>query len=104
VAYRVAGSWQGGFQGDVAITNTGREALTRWSLAWEFADGQRIDQTWNGTATQTGTAVTVTNASWNGTVAPGGTASFGFLAAWTGASRAPAAFALNGVSCDRPAG
>jgi endo-1,4-beta-xylanase len=101
VSYRVAGSWPGGFQGDVTITNTGREPLTRWSLAWSFADGQRISQSWNGTATQTGTAVTVTSASWNATVAVGGTTSFGFLASRTDANRPPAAFTLDGVSCDQ---
>ncbi|MFI7546752.1 endo-1,4-beta-xylanase [Actinoplanes sp. NPDC049599] len=99
VSYRVTGSWPGGFQGDVTLTNLGRAALTGWSLSWSYADGQRITQAWNGTAAQTGAAVTVTNASWNGTVAPGGTVSFGFLASWTGANRAPTAFALNGVSC-----
>ena len=33
----MTGSWQGGFQGDVRITNTGTAALTGWSLAWQFA-------------------------------------------------------------------
>ena len=99
VSYRVTGSWQGGFQGEVTLTNTGREALARWALAWSYADGQRISQAWNGTAAQTGTAVTVTNASWNGAVAPGGTASFGFLASWTGTNSAPTGFDLNGVAC-----
>jgi endo-1,4-beta-xylanase len=99
VAYRLTGSWQGGFQGDVTLTNLGREPLTRWSLAWTYADGQRITQAWNGTATQTGAAVTVTNASWNGSVAAGGTVSFGFLGSSTGPNRPPSTFALNGVSC-----
>ena len=99
MSYRVIGSWQGGFQGDVTITNLGREALTRWSLAWSYADGQRITQAWNGTATQTGAAVTVTNAAWNGTVTAGGTASFGFLGSWTGTNSPPSTFALNGVAC-----
>ncbi|GAA3957454.1 cellulose binding domain-containing protein [Actinoplanes auranticolor] len=83
----------------MTITNTGREPLTPWSPAWSFADGQRISQSWNGTAAQTGTAVTVSSTSWNATVAAGGTTSFGFLASWTGANRPPAAFALDGVSC-----
>jgi len=99
VSYRVTGSWPGGFQGAVTITNTGREALTRWSLAWSYADGQRITQAWNGTAAQDGAAVTVTNASWNGAVAVSGTASFGFLGSWNGVNSVPDAFTLNGVAC-----
>lgn len=53
----------------------------------------------NGTAAQTGAAVTVTNASCNGTVAAGGKASFGFLGSWHAADSTPSAFTLNGVAC-----
>jgi endo-1,4-beta-xylanase len=99
VAYRVTGSWQAGFQADVKVTNTGAAAMSGWSLAWEFTSGQRVAQLWNGTVSQSGTAVTVTNAAWNGTLAPGGSASFGFLGSWTGGNPAPAAFTLGGTAC-----
>ena len=46
VSYRVTGSWPGGFQGEVTLTNSGTAALTHWSLAWSYADGQRITQAW----------------------------------------------------------
>lgn len=98
VAYRVTGSWTGGFQGDVRVTNGGA-ALTSWTVAWEYTGGQRISQLWNGTHTQSGTAVTVSNAAWNGSLPAGGSATFGFLGSWTGANPAPAAFTLNGTAC-----
>jgi endo-1,4-beta-xylanase len=99
VSYRVTGSWPGGFQGDVRITNTGGAALAGWSLSWSFPSGQRITQAWNGTAQQNGADVTVADAGWNGAVAPGGSAAFGFLGSWTGVNTAPAAFALGGTAC-----
>jgi endo-1,4-beta-xylanase len=99
VAYRVTGSWNGGFQGDVKIANTGATAITGWSLGWSFAAGQQVAQIWNGALTQSAATVSVTNASWNGTIAPGGNATFGFLGSWTGTNPAPATFTLNGTAC-----
>ncbi len=99
ITYRVTGSWPGGFQGDVKVTNTGSAAISGWTLAWQFGGGQTISQLWNGSVTQNGNAVTVKNASWNGSLAAGGSASFGFLAGWTGSNPVPAAFTLNGTAC-----
>jgi endo-1,4-beta-xylanase len=99
VTYRVTGSWPGGFQGDVKVANTGGTALTSWKVAWQFTGGQQISQLWGGTPTQSGAAVTVSNAAWNGTVAAGGSTSFGFLGSWTGSNPVPAAFSLNGTAC-----
>jgi endo-1,4-beta-xylanase len=99
VTYRVTGSWPGGFQGDVKVANTGGAALTSWKVAWQFTGGQQISQLWGGTHTQSGAAVTVSNAAWNGTVAAGGSTSFGFLGSWTGSNPVPAAFSLNGTAC-----
>ncbi len=99
VTYRVTGSWPGGFQGDVKITNTGSTALSSWRLGWSFTGGQQISQLWGGAHTQSGAAVTVTNAAWNGTLAAGGSTTVGFLAGWTGGNPAPTAFTLNGTAC-----
>ena len=40
VAYRVVGDWQGGFQGDITLRNTGTTAITGWTLGFAFAGGQ----------------------------------------------------------------
>nr|MDT0660687.1 cellulose binding domain-containing protein [Micromonospora sp. DSM 115978] len=87
--YRVTGSWQGGFQGEVTVSNTGSTAMTGWRVTWTFANGQQISQLWNGSHTQSGANVTVTNVSWNGNLAPNGTATFGFLGSWTGTNALP---------------
>jgi Cellulose binding domain len=101
VAYSVAGSWPGGFQGGVTVTNNATTAVNGWTLTWTWpSSGEVITQLWDGAVSQSGTAVTVTNASYNGTIgASGGTVNFGFLANDSGVTTAPSAFYLNGNVC-----
>lgn len=98
VDYAITSSWQGGFGASVTVTNLG-DAVTGWQLSWSFAAGQTVTQLWNGTASQSGAQVTVTNAGYNGNIAAGGTAAFGFNGSWAGSNPVPAAFALNGTTC-----
>lgn len=98
VDYAVSSQWQGGFGATVAVTNLG-SPVNGWQVSWAFAGDERITQLWNGSHTQSGAQVSVTNASWNGAVATGGTASFGFNATSGAGPVTPAAFTLNGVAC-----
>ena len=98
VAYSVVSQWSNGFQGDVKLTNQG-PAVAGWTLIWTFPSGQTVTQLWNGVATQSGTSVTVNNASFNADLGTGTSADVGFTAAITGANTAPASFTLNGVAC-----
>ncbi|GIH95153.1 hypothetical protein Psi01_57830 [Planobispora siamensis] len=87
--FKNAGQWTGGFQGEVTVKNTGTAATSAWTVRWTFADGQRINQIWNGTLTVNGSDVSVRNAGWNGSLPPGASAVFGFLASWNGGNGAP---------------
>jgi len=99
VDYTVTNQWPGGFGAGVTITNLG-DAINGWRLAWTFTAGQTITQLWSGSYTQSGSQVTVTNASYNGSIAGGGTASFGFNGSWNNsANPVPASFTLNGTTC-----
>ncbi|GAA4968564.1 lysophospholipase L1-like esterase [Nonomuraea thailandensis] len=89
-AYKITGQWQGGFQGEVTVTNTATTSRPAWTVAWTFTGGQQITQLWGGTLSASGSAVTVRNASWNGLLAPGASTTFGFLGSWNGANTAPA--------------
>ena len=80
-------SWSGGFQAQVVVDTTGSGTLNSWSLGWTFPGGQDINNLWNGTYTQSGNTVAVTNASYDGSLAPGATATVGFTA--TGSSPSP---------------
>ncbi|MEU4236258.1 cellulase family glycosylhydrolase [Actinoplanes sp. NPDC026619] len=98
VDYRIGSQWSGGFTAGVAITNLG-DAVSDWRLTWAYANGQSVTQAWNATVTQSGTAVTATNASYNGNIGNGSSVSFGFNGAWTGSNAVPTSFALNGTNC-----
>jgi alpha-L-fucosidase 2 len=87
-AYAVTSSWSGGFQAEVTVT-AGATAIRGWTVSWTFPGGQAISQVWNGTYTQSGPNVTVTNAAYNGALAPGTATSFGLIAAVTGANEPP---------------
>src|SRR5688572_6767565 len=99
VTYAVTSQWPAGFGANVNVTNLG-DAVTSWRVTWSFAAGQTITQLWNGTATQAGAQVTVTNAGWNGTLGNGASTAFGFNGAWNNsANPVPTSFALNGTTC-----
>jgi endo-1,4-beta-xylanase len=99
VSYKVVGSWTGGFQGEVKLTNSGLSPVTSWSLGWVYTGGQQVTQLWGGTVTQTGSSVIVKNASWNGALATGASATVGFLGSWTGTNPVPTQFTVNGAIC-----
>lgn len=101
IHYAITSQWTGGFSGSITITNTGTTAINGWSLKFSFPNGQTITQGWNGTFSQSGSAVTITNASYNGSIpagAPLGSAP-GFNGSWNGTNGAPTAFTLNGSAC-----
>ena len=71
-----------------------------WQLSWSFTAGQRVTQLWNGSDTQDGSQVTVTDASWNGDLATGASTSSGFNGSLAGTGNpAPEGFAPNGTAC-----
>ncbi|QWB27516.1 MULTISPECIES: GDSL-type esterase/lipase family protein [Streptomyces] len=90
--FRAVSSWQGGYQGEVTVTNASASAASGWTATVVPAGGARLTQVWNGTHTTAadGTA-TVTNAAWNGALAPGASATFGFVATAPATAGTPAA-------------
>ncbi|MBS2965682.1 cellulose binding domain-containing protein [Actinocrinis puniceicyclus] len=103
VSYSVVNSWPGGFQAGITITNNG-SAITGWTLAFAFPGSQQVSSGWNGTFTQSGQNVTVTDAGYNGALATGAGTSIGFTGTYTGTNTDPTAFTLNGASCNGSGG
>ncbi|GAB2729962.1 GDSL-type esterase/lipase family protein [Streptomyces bullii] len=91
-SFRAVSVWQGGYQGEVTVTNTSASAVRGWTTTVVPAGGARVAQVWSGTLTTAadGTA-TVGNAAWNGALAPGASATFGFLATAPAAAGTPSA-------------
>ncbi|AYY15148.1 xyloglucanase [Actinobacteria bacterium YIM 96077] len=104
VHYDIAGEWDGGFQGNVTVTNESGSAVDGWTLEWSFPADQQITQLWGGHYTQTGADVSVTDDGWNATIEPGDTVSFGFLASWDRSNPEPTEFTLDGQPCTSESG
>ncbi len=99
-AYSTTSQWTGGFTASVTITNTSSAAINGWTLKFTFPGDQTITSAWNdGTESQSGKAVTLTNASYNAAIAAGGNTSIGFQGTWTSSDAVPTAFTLNGATC-----
>jgi hypothetical protein len=99
VSYAVTSQWPGGFGASVTVVNLG-DPVNGWRLGWSFAAGQAVTQLWNGSYTQSGAQVTVTNAAYNGSIPTNGSVTFGFNGSWNNASNpVPSSFVLNGATC-----
>ena len=100
VNYTTSSDWGTGFVAALSITNTGVSALPSWTLSWSFNGNQKVMQSWAGTLTQKGEALSLTNLNYNGVIAPHATLTgMGFQAVYTGKNVAPTSFYLNGVAC-----
>lgn len=101
IHYGVVSQWAGGFETIFTITNTASSAINGWTLQFSFANGQTITLGWNGTFSQSGSMVTVTNMSTNATIPAGGSLVVepSFEATWSGTNAAPTVFTLNGIVC-----
>jgi endo-1,4-beta-xylanase len=72
-------NWGGGFQGEVAVANTGSATLNGWTVRLTLAGGQTLANVWNGVNTGTSGTVSVRNAPYNGSLGANASTSFGFL-------------------------
>jgi hypothetical protein len=69
-------------------------------VTWSFGAGQQVTRAWNATVTQSGAAVTATDAGWNATLATNATTTFGFNGSWNSPGNpVPTGFAMNGITC-----
>jgi len=83
VTYAIPNRFPNGFEGALTIKNNGATATNSWRLMWTFADGQVIQNGFNGVFTQVGPNVTVDSLAWNAVIQPGVTLAVpGFLASW----------------------
>lgn len=92
-------NYPGGFTANITLANTGTTAINGWTLQFVFPGDQKITNTWNGTTTQTGQNVSITNMSYNATIPANGTTTLGFQGTWTSSNTSPASFTVNGATC-----
>ncbi len=96
--YDVVSSWNSGFTGSLTFT-VGDERVDDWQVAWTFAGGERLQQTWMADATQSGTRVTASAPAWGRTLQPGASWTLGFNATHTGTTPPVSDVRLDGVAC-----
>ncbi|MEV6852003.1 cellulose binding domain-containing protein [Actinoplanes sp. NPDC051411] len=90
--------WGNGYVGQIDVTNNGAAALSGWTLAFTWPTGwQGVDSGWNGTWSQSGRTVRVTDSP--ALAAGGGTVSVGFVGNYSGPNIPPGAFTVNGTVC-----
>jgi hypothetical protein len=85
---RVVTQWDGGFQADVSVANTGSAAMSGWTVTGTLAGGQGVSQAWNVALTTSGGTLTARNLAYNGSLAAGEATTYGFLG--SGPATAPA--------------
>ncbi|HYH03259.1 MAG TPA: carbohydrate-binding domain-containing protein, partial [Bacillota bacterium] len=102
VEYVIQNDWGTGANVNVTFKNNGTSAISGWTLAWQFSGNQKITNLWNGSFTQSGTSVSVSNMPYNATIPAGGSVSFGFGMTYSGTNSKPASFTLNGSTSTSP--
>ena len=76
VDFDVTDAWDGAFNADVKIANTGDAEICDWALTFEFA--HEIQNLWNATVVEhTGNTYVIKNADWNANIKPGEGVAFG---------------------------
>jgi predicted carbohydrate-binding protein with CBM5 and CBM33 domain len=73
-------SWNGGFQGEVTVRNSGTANIGGWSVGLTLPSGTSINNLWNGQQSGTAPNLTVRNVGHNGSLNAGASTSFGFVA------------------------
>lgn len=69
-------TWNGGFDVQFVITNTGTENITSWIVTFDLPDGDALYSTWNGSSTTSRQHVVVEN--YPGAALPPGASVAGF--------------------------
>lgn len=75
--YSITNDWGNGFTASIKITNTSSNAISGWSVSWNYTDTTRVTNLWNGVITGSN-PYTVTHLDWNKTIQPGQSVEFGF--------------------------
>jgi hypothetical protein len=102
-SYQAGTGWGTGYNGQYTITNAGTAAVTGWTLAFTLPAGTGLSSLWDGSYTDDGGQVTVTNDSWDATIQPGSTVTVGFVTMSSGAAGQPAGCTIDGTPCAGPA-
>lgn len=98
-SYSTVQSWNGGLQGEIAVTNDLQQTLNPWRI--EFDYDRTITDIWDAKlVSQSGNHYVIESAPYNRTLGVGQTVTFGFVA--SGGSGTPRNYLLNGQGTQPP--
>lgn len=89
--------WTGAFTATITIGNTSSTSISSGgTLVFVFPGTQAVTQGWNGTFSQNGSTVTVSNLA---AISANNSISIGFNGTWSGSNPNPVQYTLNGTPC-----
>jgi hypothetical protein len=89
-------AWETGYSGEFTLRNASAATVPGWTLEFDLGAGTVLTSLWNGSATVSGTHVTVVPPSWGREIPAGGSVSVGFV---TRGTAVPAGCRLDGGPC-----
>ncbi len=79
-SYALTNTWQGGFQANLTVTNTGTSTWNNWKVTWAMPSGVTLGSGWNATVTQSSTTFSAQAPSHATSLAPNASVTVGFTA------------------------
>jgi Cellulose binding domain/Glycosyl hydrolases family 18 len=98
-SYQAGPDWGTGYSGQYTITNPGTSTVNGWTLGFTLPKGTALTSLWDGSYTDDGGQVTVTNDSWDAAIAPSGTVTVGFETSSASQAGQPTGCTINGTPC-----
>ncbi|MGE5291411.1 MAG: cellulose binding domain-containing protein [Micromonosporaceae bacterium] len=96
IAYTADKRWDGGFQGELTISNHTSTVISRWKIAITLP-GDRVSSVWNAQGQMSGDVLVLVPTSWDPPIRPGEHAHIFFVA--QGPATNPASCTFNGAAC-----
>ena len=75
--YQITNQWNNGFTAAIKITNTSTTTINGWSINWQYANDNRLSNSWNANTSGTN-PYSASNLSWNASIPPNQSVEFGF--------------------------
>lgn len=85
----VENKWNGGFQHNLIITNTGGSAVNNWQVLVDMGDSGRFTGGWSAQFAPNGSRLTVSGLSGQTTLQAGQSVTVGFQGTWSGNYQSP---------------
>lgn len=93
VEFKVSNQWDGAFNGELVITNTGDKPLENWTLKYDF--NHEITNMWNAQIiSHENNTYTIKNLGWNQDIQPGSSISIGFTANYSDKITSPEKYSM----------